>query len=148
MHKRVFAAFFLATLMVSGCSGGGNSETSAEPTSPSSTSNDSSSTPSDEPNPEPSAQPALPTTDLTCEQAIAAAAAAPLDAVNNDEVFESLVACSTAAEWIAGIQGAPEVFGVTSIPDADVPIYLQTVCYDQYLQSPVCTDASAQGLLQ
>lgn len=147
MEKRVFAAFLLATLTISGCSGGGSSETLAKPTSTSSTATDPSSTPRSEPSPEPTQESGLPATNLTCEQAIAAAAAVPLEAVNNDEVFESLVACPTAAEWIAGIQGFPEVFGVTSIPDADVPIYLQTVCYDQYLQSPVCTDASAQGLL-
>ncbi|WP_344097623.1 hypothetical protein [Microbacterium deminutum] len=147
MHKRVLAAILLAMLTITGCSPEAGAEASGEPTSLSSTSGDSNSTPSSESNPGPTQESALPTTDLTCEQAIAAAAAVAPDAVNNDEVFESLVACSTAAEWIAGIQGSPAVFGVTSIPDADLPIYLQTVCYDQYLQSPVCMDAKAQGLL-
>lgn len=146
MHKRVFAVILLAMLTITGCSGGGGVPVSGEPTSTSST-GDSNSTPSSAADPAPTRESAPPSTDLTCEQAIAAAAAVPLDAVNNDEVFESLVACSTAAEWIVGIQGSPDVFGVTSIPDADIPIYLQTVCYEQYLQSPVCMDAEAQGLL-
>lgn len=146
MKRRVFAAILLAMLAITGCSGAGGTAASDESTSPSSTTGESNSTPSSESDPAPSQDSPLPATDLTCEQAIAAAAAVPLDAVNNDEVFESLVACSTAADWIAGIQTSPEVFGVTSIPDGDIPIYLQTVCYDQYLQSPVCMDAKAQGL--
>lgn len=86
-------------------------------------------------------------TDMSCAQAMDAAAAVPAAEVNNDEVYVTLLACGTADVWLAELVSHPAVFGMTSITaGADAESYLSIVCFGAE-EAPVCQDAATRGLL-
>lgn len=86
------------------------------------------------------------TTDLTCPQAMDAAAAVSASEVNNDEVYVTLLACGTADSWMTELVPRPGVFGMTSIAPSDAESYLMVVCYGAE-ETPVCQDAAALGMV-
>lgn len=85
-------------------------------------------------------------TDLSCNDAVVAAAAVPGDLSNNDEVYVSLIACGSVAEWGSAIVANPGVFAVTSVAQSEIEFYTMIVCSGAE-ETPVCIDAAAQGMI-
>ncbi|MGS0560102.1 hypothetical protein [Microbacterium aurugineum] len=85
-------------------------------------------------------------TDLSCIDAVAAAAAVPGAEDNNDEVFVTLIACDSVEEWGAAIVANPGVFAVSSVAPSEIDFYTMIVCSGAE-ETPVCTDAVVRGTL-
>jgi len=83
-----------------------------------------------------------------CVSAFEAAAAVPLDQINDTEMVRTVNECTTVDEWSAGIERYPEALGMTRAPlRAELPMTLSNVCFGNE-STAMCQDAAAQGLLQ
>lgn len=85
-------------------------------------------------------------TDLSCIDAVATAAAVPGAEDNNDEVYVTLIACSSVDEWGAAVVANPGVFAVSSVPPSEIDFYAMIVCSGAD-ETPVCSDAVARGII-
>lgn len=85
-------------------------------------------------------------TDLSCTDAVAAAAAVPGAEDNNDEVYVTLIACNSVDEWGTAVVANPGVFAMSSVPSSEIDFYTMIVCSGAD-ETPVCTDAVARGIL-
>lgn len=83
-----------------------------------------------------------------CVSAFEAAAAVPLDQINDTEMVRTVKECTTVDEWSAGIERYPEALGMTQAPTrSELPMTLGTVCFGNE-SAAMCQDAAAQGLLR
>ncbi|MFA4895533.1 hypothetical protein [Microbacterium sp.] len=85
-------------------------------------------------------------TDLSCADAVATAAAVPGAEDNNDEVYVTLIACNSVEEWGAAVVANPGVFAMSSVPSSEIDFYTKIVCSGAD-ETPVCSDAVARGIL-
>jgi hypothetical protein len=81
-----------------------------------------------------------------CVSAFEAAAAVPLDDVNDIEFDRTVRDCVGVDEWASGLKRYPDALGQYTVTDSDVPSAIRTVCFDNE-STPVCLDAAAQGML-
>jgi len=80
-----------------------------------------------------------------CDQA-SAAAAAELDSTKADPLISaSLYGCSTADEWMTALETYPGILGMMS-PYTPIVLDLQSVCFGENLDAPVCHDAASIGV--
>ena len=87
-----------------------------------------------------------PTQANECKDAMFAAAAIPADQEADAELEATASACRTVDEWIEAVQEYPAAYGMNELTDADMPLYIQSLCYG--LEStPMCVDAEANGYL-
>ncbi|MRX42342.1 hypothetical protein [Agromyces kandeliae] len=73
-------------------------------------------------------------------------AAAVVDLNNDEALMATTEACTNADEWIVALQHNPGAGSLTSYTREDAEYLLDLVCIYS-LESPVCLDASAQGIL-
>lgn len=91
-------------------------------------------------------EPSVPDAAPGCEEAMIAAAAIPADQVANTELEATATACLTVDAWIEAVQKYPQAWGMNRLTDADMPLYIQSLCYNLE-RTPMCVDARAKGYL-
>lgn len=128
MHRRVIAALFALSLLVTACS--------------------PEFVPIDDvPSPPETVAPTAPDVALSagCSAAFAAATSVTDAAEANPLIVDTLSACRTADEWYAGLRESPAAFGLTeSAVIGQNDMELRNACYGNE-GDPVCVDAAQQG---
>lgn len=83
-----------------------------------------------------------------CASAFAAAAAVPVDQVNDTEFDRTATDCVSVDEWTAGADLYPDALGQTrSMSKSELELAVQSVCFENE-GTPMCEDAAAQEILQ
>ena len=81
---------------------------------------------------------------------MAEAADVPLSRTNDAEFQVTVNACSTVLDWSEALVSYPSALGMTSVTHADAERGVALVCSStvmDVINSPVCVDAQALGLL-
>ena len=85
-----------------------------------------------------------------CRTAMSEAADVPLSRTNDAEFQVTVKACSTVLDWSEALVSYPSALGMTSVTHADAERGVALVCSStvmDVINSPVCVDAQALGLL-